>query len=100
VTYFCPSNANDNGIVRLFNRTNSADLLFADQGGADPIFETFTYPAGKDLVASKTGEWTHYQLLSPTKGIADIDVFSVHRGQECHIQLVAVMSNADVSNFF
>ena len=92
VVYFCPNNSNDNGIVRFFNRTNSADLLFYDNGGPDPAFQPFTYPAGIDIAASRTGEWVHLQLYSPTKGIADIDVFSVHRGQECHVQVMAVMS--------
>jgi hypothetical protein len=92
VNYFCPSDASTNGFVRFFNRTNSADVLFVDNGGPDPSFEEFVYPAGKDIAANKSGEWIHLQLFSPTKGIADIDVFSAHRTNTCHIQLLAVMS--------
>ena len=92
VVYYCPPNSTENGIVRFFNRTNSADLLFYDNGGPDPAFEPFTYPDGIDIPASRTGEWIHLQLFSPTKGIADIEVFSVHRGSECHVQVMAVMS--------
>ena len=92
VGYFCPADAANNGFVRFFNWTNAPAVLFVDQGLADPSFEDFPYPGGKDIAANRNGEWIHIQLYSPSKGIADIEIFSAHRANTCHVQLLATMS--------
>ena len=92
--YFCPDDVNTNGVVRLFNLSTGGEELFVDQGGTTPYHRHFPTLDGQDFAAFSGGEWTHLQIFSPIKGIADVDIFSVHRpgSDDCHIQLIDVTS--------
>jgi hypothetical protein len=92
VAYVCPSNLSDNGTYRILANFPGPLNLFFDQGLADP--EYIVLPNNVEITrpANKSGEWAHLQMQSPAGWIADIDVFSVHRANDCHAQGLAVTS--------
>ena len=64
--------------------------LFIDQGLSDPEYVVLPNNVEITRPANKSGEWVHLQMQSPAGWIADIDMFSVHRANDCHIQSVAL----------
>jgi len=87
--YVCPSNLATNGTLRILANYPGPLNLFFDQGLQDP--EYIVLPNNVEITRpmNKTGEWVHMQMQSPAGWIADIDLFSVHRANDCHIQSVA-----------
>jgi hypothetical protein len=90
IGYVCPETLTQNGSYRfLANPGNGNVNLFIDQGLADPEF--LSWPSGVELTrpTNASGEWVHIQVQSGLGWIADIDMFSVHRATDCHVQGVA-----------
>lgn len=91
IGYVCPATLTQNGSYRfLANPGNGNVNLFIDQGLADPEF--LSWPSGVELTrpTNAAGEWVHIQVQSGLGWIADIDMFSVHRASDCHVQGVAI----------
>jgi hypothetical protein len=90
IGYVCPSNLATNGTIRILANFPGPLNLFLDQGLSDP--EYIVLPNNVEITrpTNKSGEWVHMQMQSPAGWIADIDLFSVHRANDCHIQSVAL----------
>ena len=88
--YVCPSNLATNGTLRILANHPGPLNLFFDQGLQDPEYIVLPNNIEITRAMNKTGEWVHMQMQSPAGWIADIDLFSVHRASDCHIQSVAV----------
>jgi hypothetical protein len=90
IGYVCPSNLATNGTIRILANFPGPLNLFLDQGLSDP--EYIVLPNNVEITrpTNKSGEWVHMQMQSPAGWIADIDLFSVHRQNDCHIQSMAV----------
>ncbi len=90
IGYVCPNNLATNGTIRILANFPGPLNLFLDQGLSDP--EYIVLPNNVEITrpTNKSGEWVHMQMQSPAGWIADIDLFSVHRQNDCHIQSMAV----------
>jgi hypothetical protein len=90
IGYVCPSDLNTNGTIRILANFPGPLNLFFDQGLQDPEYIVLPNNVEITRAMNKSGEWVHMQMQSPAGWIADIDLFSVHRQTDCHIQSVAV----------
>jgi hypothetical protein len=90
IGYVCPSNLATNGTYRILANYPGPLNLFIDQGLSDPEYVVLPNNVEITRPANKSGEWVHMQMQSPAGWIADIDMFSVHRANDCHIQAVAL----------
>ena len=90
IGYVCPANLSDNGSYRVLANFPGPLNLFIDQGLSDPEYVVLPNNVEITRPANKSGEWVHIQMQSPAGWIADVDMFSVHRASDCHIQAVAL----------
>ena len=90
IGYVCPSNLATNGTYRILANFPGPLNLFIDQGLSDPEYVVLPNNVEITRPTNKSGEWVHMQMQSPAGWIADIDMFSVHRANDCHIQSMAV----------
>ncbi len=85
VDYKCPSSLSSNGTLRIWNFGPETISVFSDNGGSNPnnyvqLASTKNYEQG----AAASGE--HITLQVQGAGMATIEVFSVHRPNDCHVQ--------------
>jgi hypothetical protein len=92
IGYLCPDPPSGNGVFRLNNRTGETINVFMDNGGTNPEYVQLAAGAVADRAANAAGEWSQFQIHSPSQGIADISMFSVHRASDCHIQAQATIA--------
>ena len=91
IGYVCPNNPQaTNGTYRILANFPGPLNLFIDQGLSDPEYVVLPNNVEITRPTNKSGEWVHMSMQSPAGWIADIDMFSVHRANDCHIQSVAV----------
>jgi hypothetical protein len=89
----CPVNQPDAGAFLVVNKSGAAFDAFIDHEGAAPDY-TVIPDDGWEL-RSDTGsneDAVHVQVASPSKGVADINLFIVHRGSDCHYQVLATIA--------
>jgi hypothetical protein len=82
--YACPANVANDGLIRLRNAGFQTMNAFADNGGTNPQYASMNSNANFDLAAAAAGEHVTFQVQGPL--IATIEIFSVHRATDCHIQ--------------
>lgn len=92
VGYACPDPLTNNGVFRLNNRTGEQINVFMDNGGVTPEYVQIAAGNVADRFALAAGEHVSIQIHSPSRGIANIELYSVHRASDCHIQAHAVVA--------
>ena len=78
--------------IRFNNRTPATMDLFSESGGDNPIYHTLA--PGGDVVFEtlKAGDSFHIQAQAPGFGVATIEVATVHRANDCHVQAQALLT--------
>jgi hypothetical protein len=92
IGYACPDPVGNQGVFRLNNRTGEQINVFIDNGGTNPEYLQMSAGQVADRFANAAGEYVHIQIHSPTQGIADISLWTVHRATDCHAQALATIS--------
>ena len=92
VYYTCPANLANPGTIMILNSGSDTLNVFSDNGGESPN-DYRLLAAGEyfEQAASPTGEHVTFQVQGV--GMATIEVFSVHRANDCHAQGMAVFAN-------
>jgi hypothetical protein len=93
IQYQCPDVLSDNGTVGLLNVTFGTVNLFTDNGSTNPTYQQVPASNFAPTAAAATGEFITFQVHAPNVGIATINVMSVHRASDCHVQAQAVISS-------
>jgi hypothetical protein len=93
VEYLCPSVGADDGTITIRNVTGGVVDVFIDHGGASPEYTVIPAGAASQRAADNVGDRIQVQIASPTAGVADITMFSVHRGSDCHVQALATVAS-------
>jgi hypothetical protein len=93
IRYVCPNSEAEDGTFRITNLTTGNVDTFIDHGGASPEYTVIPTNATSDRNAAHAGDRIQIQLASPTSGVADITMFSVHRGSDCHVQALATVAS-------
>jgi hypothetical protein len=95
VAYKCPDPLTNQGLLRFTNYTPGTVNLFSDNGSADPVY-TQVAPGGSgassdyDQPTNPSGERITFQVQGARVGT--IEVFSVHRANDCHAQAQALVT--------
>jgi hypothetical protein len=92
IGYLCPDPVSNNGVFRLNNRTGEPINVFFDNGGITPEYVQMAAGNVADRFAHGPGEHVSIQIHSPSRGIANIELYSVHRASDCHIQAHATIA--------
>lgn len=93
VGYLCRADLTTNGIVVLRNDGAETVNVFADNGGADPMYRQLGPNGGRwDSWGAASGE--HLTVQVQGAQMATLEIFSVHRPDmdNCHVQATAVVS--------
>ena len=91
VGYNCPANLANNGVVVLRNDSNELVNVFSDNGGTNPEYRQLNANGDRwDQAAAATGEHITFQVQGSQ--VTTIELFSVHRSTDCHIEVEAVVA--------
>jgi hypothetical protein len=90
--YACPLTLTDPGLFVFLNHSGQTVNVFVDNGSTNPASHQVG-SGGLVFSAAAGGEFHTLQVHSPNLGITTIDVMSVHRASDCHVQAQAVISS-------
>ncbi len=91
LAYNCPSDLTSNGIIALRNDSAEPINVFSDNGGLGPVYQQLAENGGRwDQAAAAAGEHISFQIQGSK--IVNIEVYSVHRPFDCHIQAQAIVA--------
>jgi hypothetical protein len=93
IQYTCPTVLSNNGQVIFVNASFGTMNVFVDNGSTNPTYQQLAQGPGLFVPAAASGEFITFQLHAPNAGMATINVMSVHRASDCHVQAQAVISN-------
>ncbi len=92
-SYACPASpSSSNGTFVLYNDSGSVANVFVDSGGANPTYHSMAAGASMNVGASSGGDSFRIQAQGAL-GIETIEMASVHRASECHVQAQALLTN-------
>jgi hypothetical protein len=92
VAYNCPADLATNGILRIENTGSETVNVFSDNGGTNPNHYGQLASSGSrfDQPAAASGEFVTFQVQGTS--MATIEVFTVHRQNDCHVQAQALVT--------
>jgi hypothetical protein len=93
IGYECPSPTSANGVIRFINDTTGTINVFIENGSGNPGYHEVASLDHRLVPAAATGEYVLFQVHSPSRGIATIQVMTVNRASDCHAQAQAVISS-------
>lgn len=90
IYYSCPANLASNGTVKIKNWSGTVNV-FSDNGGTNPNdYRQLGQYGDFDQPAAASGEHITFQVQGT--GVVTVEVFSVHRQNDCHVQTHGVFS--------
>lgn len=94
VSYACPSDLTQPGVITYVNTSSATENVFADDGGSDPVYQQLAAAGTSPLAATAAGDAFVWQMQHPTAGLATIHAATVNRisGNDCHFQVQAVVT--------
>ncbi len=91
IGYTCPADLATNGVLVIRNDSPQLVNVFSDNGSGNPEYRQLAASGGRwDQWAAATGERITVQVQGSQ--MATVDVFSVHRTTDCHVQAQAVIT--------
>ena len=92
VGYTCPADLTANGWLVFINQSSETMNVFSDNGSTNPNDYRQLAPNGGrvDQLAAASGEHVTFQVQGTN--VATIEVFTVHRTNDCHTQAQALIT--------
>lgn len=91
IGYLCPTDVTTNGTLVIRNDSPAAVNVFSDNGSSNPEYRQLAAGGGRwDQWAAATGE--HITVQIQGSQVATVEVFSVHRTADCHVQAQAIIT--------
>lgn len=91
IGYQCPASVSSNGLLVIRNDSGETVNVFADNGLDGPAYRQLGPNGGRwDQQAAAGGEHITFQVQGTI--ITTIEVFSVHRATDCHVQAQALVT--------
>jgi hypothetical protein len=94
ISYACPANLADEGVITYTNTSGAIENVFAVSGGDNPEYRRLAAGETWDLAASAAGDGYEWQIQHPTLGLATIHAAVANReaSNDCHFQVQAVVT--------
>ena len=84
--------AHPNDFIRFTNRTAATMSFFSESGQENPSYHTLGPDGDVVIETLKAGDSLHIQAEAPGFGVVTIEVASVQRANDCHVQAQAVLT--------
>lgn len=94
ISYACPANLADEGVITYTNTSADTENVFAVSGGDNPVYQRLVAGETWDLPATAAGDSYVWQIQHPTLGLATINAAVANRveSNDCHFQVQAVVT--------
>ena len=79
-------------LVRFVNDSPATMNFFSESGDDNPSYHTLESGGYVAIETLKAGDSLHIQAEAPGLGVVTIEVATVHRANDCHVQAQAVLT--------
>jgi large subunit ribosomal protein L7/L12 len=79
-------------VIRFNNRTPATMNFFAESGEDNPTYHALAPGEAADLPTLKAGDSFHVHAQAAGFGVVTIEVATVHRANDCHVQAQALLT--------